>query len=578
MSDGTTGSTKPRGLHLAAIVALVLAGLFAYANTFRGEFVWDDASSILLHKHVQDPGSIANLFTEDQHAFGKGEGNFYRPLLSITFMIDFLFAHVPPPPGVEAPAIPVVSPLIFHLTSLFWHVLAAVFLLLALERLGARIELALCVALVFVLHPLQTEAVAYISGRGDSMAAAFIFAGLYFAQGFVDGVKAMRSLVLTCLCFIAGLLSKESASIFPFLLAAVLFLRPNATGQEIPTRQKRLIPIMASVFIVALYGIMRITVLQFAEPGQDEAPALMSRLMDVCMAFALYIKLLFVPTGLHMERTLDGVGSSVAVIGLVLLVAFIGAFIAAYKRKATLPAIGIAWFLLTWLPISGVFPLNAPMAEHWLYVPMAGFWLALFAVVWPVVTGPSLRPVATAVFAIYCAVFLAMTIERNKDWRSNESIYNATLAMNPNSLRVQYNLAVTYSDITDNLPGAVRHYMTVLDFYQAKRDARQKATGETPVWTEELESRVSLGRIYLEAQRYDQAGEQFSMAMSVEPNEKTKQLVAYAAFSRGQCSLAYGRTDRARADFDLAVKLDPTYQAEVNRVLGDAQTSSLLTQ
>ena len=68
---------------------LALACVLAYANTFRGEWVWDDASSVLLHKHVRDPGKFFQLFREDQHAFGRGEGNFYRPLVSVSFMADY---------------------------------------------------------------------------------------------------------------------------------------------------------------------------------------------------------------------------------------------------------------------------------------------------------------------------------------------------------------------------------------------------------------------------------------------------------------------------------------------------------
>ncbi|MDK1022204.1 MAG: hypothetical protein QGD90_11275, partial [Candidatus Hydrogenedentes bacterium] len=64
----------------ASIVALAVAllGFFAYINTFDGEFVWDDASSILRHQHVRSPAKIGHLFTEDQHAFAEGQGNFYR--------------------------------------------------------------------------------------------------------------------------------------------------------------------------------------------------------------------------------------------------------------------------------------------------------------------------------------------------------------------------------------------------------------------------------------------------------------------------------------------------------------------
>ena len=75
-----------------AAATLVLLGCIASANSFTGEFVWDDASSILLHKHVQDPARLGQLFREDLHAFGRGQGNFYRPMLAVSFMADYAWA------------------------------------------------------------------------------------------------------------------------------------------------------------------------------------------------------------------------------------------------------------------------------------------------------------------------------------------------------------------------------------------------------------------------------------------------------------------------------------------------------
>ena len=82
-----------RAYYLLVSVAVCLLGTVAYVNTFDGEWVWDDASSVLLHQHVQDPSKLFQLFQEDQHAFGRGDGNFYRPLLSVTFMLDFLLSY-----------------------------------------------------------------------------------------------------------------------------------------------------------------------------------------------------------------------------------------------------------------------------------------------------------------------------------------------------------------------------------------------------------------------------------------------------------------------------------------------------
>ena len=149
-------------------VAVCLVGWAAYWNTFSGDFVWDDASSVLLNEHIQDPSFLGQLFREDQHAFGRGQGNFYRPLVNVSFMADYAVAKRP---GAD----PAVFP--FHVTNTLWHVAAALLLLGLLTAAGAPRFVRAAVPLIYVAHPLHTEAIAYISGRADPMSAAFLFAG-----------------------------------------------------------------------------------------------------------------------------------------------------------------------------------------------------------------------------------------------------------------------------------------------------------------------------------------------------------------------------------------------------------------
>src|SRR5512145_2849251 len=93
----TDSGPSDAGFRRLILLLLALACIAAYANTLSGAWVWDDASSVLLHKHVQDPGRFFQLFREDQHAFGRGQGNFYRPLVSASFMLDYQLSGAPPP-------------------------------------------------------------------------------------------------------------------------------------------------------------------------------------------------------------------------------------------------------------------------------------------------------------------------------------------------------------------------------------------------------------------------------------------------------------------------------------------------
>jgi hypothetical protein len=456
--------------HWLAAALIAAAGFAVYYNTLDGDWVWDDASSVLLHKHVQEParlahaasvgepvtgstlGAFAQLFLEDQHAFGRGQGNFYRPLLSVTFAIDYLLSYQPEL-FADPPANP--SPFIFHLQSTAWHIAAALLLLAVLARLGAPRVVTLAVPLLWVVHPLHTEAVAYISGRADMMSGAFVFAALYFGLSTATGSRRLIALAASASCFTLGLLSKEATLIFPFLLLVALIAR-RVGEEEKGTWGRTLAPVLPAFVVLAIYIALRSTVLSFAEGGGGTAAPFGQRLYETLQSFALYIKLLFLPTGLHMERTLNGVGALAAGLGTLALVLLIALAVVGYRRGAWRIPFGVALFVLCWLPISGLFPLNAPMAEHWMYVPMVGFWLALAeaALLFP----PPARRLAPIAAGLFLLLFSWLTVQRNEDWGSNVRLFQATLRENPGTMRVHYNLAVTFSDIEHNIPGAIRHY------------------------------------------------------------------------------------------------------------------------
>jgi protein O-mannosyl-transferase len=549
---------------------LCLAAFAAYWNTFQGEFVWDDASSVLLHKNVQDPAKLTQLFREDQHAFGRGQGNFYRPLVSVSFMIDYALSDVRPPPEGEASPVPDVSPFLFHLTNILWHAATAILLFALLTRLDAPRFVRAAVPLLYVVHPLHTEAVAYISGRADMMAAAFMFGALFCALWSGTPARRIAGISLCAVTFALGLLSKESAFILPALLALFVTVVPRRStedGDE-PAYPRPVVPLAVTAALLGAYGLLRFTVLSFGsgDAAQTAAP-FGTRLLESGQAFALYMRLMFAPTGLHMERSLadapawlGGAGALLlaASLGLVALCLFVG------QRRA---ALGMAWFLITWFPISGIFPLNAPMAEHWLYVPMAGFIWALAELLWWGLGKTRARHAATAAVCVAALCLIALTAARNRDWHDNESLFKATLAHNPDTARVHFNLAVTYDDILDKPTAARRHYEKVIRIYEERRQESPELAGT--VWTDELESRLSLGEYFMKANRFDKAIEQFAPVVESAATEANRDARAWAFYGLGQSLLAVGQAEPAQKMFQGAVGLIPELKPQVDALLRD---------
>ena len=562
----------------AVVCALCVLILAAYANTFTNEFVWDDVSSVLLHKHVQDSSHFFDLFTEDQHAFAGGQGNFYRPLVSASFMVDFALAYgqawgAPAPEGI-----PDLSPFVFHVTNILWHLAASVLLFALLTRLDASRVVRLAVPVIFAVHPLHTEAVAYISGRADPMSAAFMFAGLIFATWDESGRRRAAALVLTSMMFIAALLSKESALIFPILLVPCLACRARSRGIHDPGMLNRYAPAFASLILMLGYLAMRATVLNFGSDSVARDVSYFQRLMETAKSFAIYIRLLFVPQGLHMERTelwLGEVPNWTAAVGVAAFSLCVAVVVWAFRRKRTHIAAGMIWFLSAWLPVSGIFPLNAPMAEHWMYVPMAGFLWAVADFIGGALRSPRAWRVAGVAFYVACVLFVAQTVSRNRDWRDNETIYSATLEKSPESIRVRYNLAVTYEDIVKNSAGARREYEKIVQAYDRRFEKKTQTDpgGLRSYWHEELRSHLSLAELYFEEARYNDAAAHFRVLLGVTITDENRSLIMRSGLGLGRCYLSVGDTQSALEQFNRVIGIEPGLDPEIRRILFEAGVS-----
>lgn len=542
----------------AVAALLIFAALLAYANSFANDFVWDDASSILLHQDVQNPANILQLFTKDQHAYGRGQGNFYRPLVSLTFMIDTWLSRPVVPEGVQQPTQLLLSPFIFHVSNTLWHAAAAIAFFALMTIAGAPRPIRVLAPLLYVVHPLHTEAVTYISGRADPMAGALVLGALCCALAF----SANRNVVWSSILFVAALLSKESATIYPFLLLlAVLVLRPALKSDEAGTTAKRsfLLPLISAGVIVGVYAALRFTVLRFASRGESVTSSLMQRVTEAGQAFALYVKLMVVPTNLHMERTLEGVPGWAAAAGWVLIIAFAATAFVAYTAKRERLAFALGFFLITWLPISGIFPLNAPMAEHWMYLPMLGFIWALFEIVWMLAGATVLRYPAYAIGYAACLAFTLVTAQRNYDWRNNESLYVATLKQNPNTIRVAFNLGVTYEDLIGNESGARREFERVLALYKERKETQ----GNTDTYfDDEMEAHLSLGRLYAAEQKLNQAAAHFETLRRVSVNESNSEIIANGYLEYARLLASIGRADEAKKLIEEGTSRVPALQQQ----------------
>jgi len=435
---------SPRFRMFLAGALLVLACLLAYLPVMQGKFLWDDLYLVGTNPFFKSPRFILEVFRH--YLFVDSFSAYYRPVQNISYMLDYLLWNQ--------------QEFGYHLSNVLFHAASAFLLYLVLRRCLGRLAAptpafaeaaSFCVALLWAVHPVHNAAVAYVAGRADSLAMMFALAGwLLFTMG-ASGWRGAVAAVCAALCFLAALCAKEIAFVWIALFLVYLF----AFERSRPLRAK--IGIAGSLLaVLALYLALRhLPGSRAPQQGLGDDP-LLERALLMILALGQYTALIFFPANLHMERTLwTGPqyaslaswlgalrGNYLFVLGLLTICLFV------FACSIPLPGrririFGVVWFVLGFLPISNLFPLNAQAAEHWIYLASAGYLLTLagFACALPA----RHRRLLLAAVPVAVAALGVRTAFRAAEWADPETFYKQTIAAGGSSDRSSLNLADIYA-------------------------------------------------------------------------------------------------------------------------------------
>jgi protein O-mannosyl-transferase len=368
----------------------------------------------------------------------------------------------------------------FHLTNVLLHAASGILLYFLLRQLFAslfwrhalpavrdralrrfpRISLTtFMVALIWVVHPVHSAAVDYISGRADSL--AFVFASGAWLL-FLRAKKTTRPISrhsLYCVAAFSALLALCSREIglvwIALFMAHLVFIEKN-----VPIRP-RLWTILSCVALIAVYfGLRQLVPDRTSSPANDNWSAPV-RVTLMARALGDYGRLMLLPTNLHMERTIFDPGSYgrkedwqnkieieyLSICGLIVLVTLV--FASASRGRGQLVRLfGATWFLAGYLPVSNIVSLNATVAEHWLYLPSVGF---LMFVAGCVVEIPQrFWKIAVAVAVLATTSLSVRSYLRSTDWVTAERFFRRTLkAASGMTPRSGVNLGLIYADRGD---------------------------------------------------------------------------------------------------------------------------------
>ena len=446
-----------------APMAFCTAALIVYAGAFHGDFHYDDSLTILENPHLSD-----------WHTFIGHLDHMVRPVLSATFLIDHSLYGA--------------NPAGYHVLNLLLHLGSGILVYLivrkAVEEWSSSVPL--WTASLFLIHPITTETVTYISGRASGLMAFFFLLALYL---YVEALEQPALLRRICLSgagasFLLAIGSKETAVTLPLILLLWDMVVRRLNG---PALRSAVVSCHSPFWLVLLLAIVwawshpRYTALaQFSfgiRPLWDQT-------LSQVYAIAYSLVLCFAPWKQNFDHDLPvfhSLSQWPLPLDLFLIVALVAASILSVRRFPVV-SFGLSWFLIQLLPTS-VIPRNDLLSERNLYLPSIGFLLACVALVSGVTQSMTkkIKPshlvrFGSAVLAtLLAAVLCVFTYQRNLLYQDRLLLWSDVVVKSPHKARAHNNLGYAYA-LHDDWGGAIDEFRTAArldpDFILAQQNLR----------------------------------------------------------------------------------------------------------
>jgi tetratricopeptide (TPR) repeat protein len=536
---------------IAIAVIITITILLFWEATSNGFTDWDDDLYVVNSELIKTLGwdSLISYFT-------TFTANLYTPLVTLSYAIDYQLY------GMIATG--------FHGTNLFLHVLNSALVFMVTFVLFKRTFVAALTALLFSIHPLQTEAVVWISSRKDLLFTFFYLLGIIAYVRYKEKQKILL-LILTFLLFILSVLSKPIAFTFPFALLWIDFFQKRSINRRDVMEKIPFVLVSVAVGILGIYLVSKYEVFATAPEGYT--------IFDIiCLAgysLAFYFYNAFIPTELsnyhaypYKIGTLLEAQYILAPV-LVLILLFV-----IYKsiRKNFILVSGVILFLIIIGPTLRLLPTGYPVAaDRYFYLASIGlFWTVILVFEKIAQQSFALKSIVVAISAALVLAFVVVTSQRIPEWKDSHSLWTSALKKDPYHELANDHLGKMYEK-AGNKDLALVHFKRVVDIDRNKYDVMN-----------------SMGNIYVEKKQPQLAMQYYNMAIATgkadhlpyynrgmvysEQNEFSKAITdfnealkrkvdfAEAYNNRGIAKVKSGDTVGALSDFTEAARLKPQDQ------------------
>lgn len=414
---------------------IIILSCLIYNNSVRGRFILDDRVLIEDNGFVSALSAPFDILRKGLIRTPHSEAGTFRPLVMFSYALDYRFWGL--------------DPRGYHITNNLLHAAVCVSLYFLIVSLFGHAALALWASLFFCVLPVHAEAVAYISGRNDLLAALFMLSAFIFYVRQSARQNVFYSLFAIGF-FAAAFLSKESALAFPVLLVVyhAVFKKP--------------FPKVSFFFIwfLVIAGVFsRLFLLRSSAIEVPGFAAIFQSLPAFFASLCTYLRLLVLPIGLRFgySQRIFPWADPFVLCGMALFSILIWLFLKNLKPRPIV-SFSIGWFLIALLPVSNLYPLPFFAAEHWLYLPSMGF--ALILAYFVTRQGPAsvLRRFFFGALLLFYAV---LTIQQNDYWLDPIHFNLKTLAYRPQSPILYLDLGRSYEE-TGRIEDAMAAYQQAI--------------------------------------------------------------------------------------------------------------------
>jgi protein O-mannosyl-transferase len=513
----------PSWWYVAGIFAFCYAGFQAYGAVLNGPFVFDD--SYLPFRSPNFPSDLA--------AWIRGN----RPLLMLSYWMNFQISPT--------------ETLWYHIYNVLFHIVNSLLVFLIVRKVlsypqpgvseeaqNRRLLLSAFAAGLFLLHPVQTEAVAYVASRSESLSLLFFLSAVVlFLYRRTDAVSWRVAIGVLLLYGAAVSVKEHTVALIAVLLLTDYFWNPGFSFAGIRKNWRLYIPVVLGAG-AGLALVWRVLARASTAGFNIKEFTWYQYFFTQCRTFFLYLRLIFLPVNQNADyqypisRTIVDHGAILGLIGIVLLAALAIRF----RKRYPLACYGFFVYAALLAPTSSFVPIQDAAAERRLYLPMLGM---LFVLAEPLQRLHMPQKTLAAALAAVLLVCGVLTYQRNHVWTSDVALWQDTVQKSPQNTRAHFQLAYAYHYGANRCDLALQEYAIT-----------DRLAG--PHYKRRYDLLVDWGEAYECAGRTDEALAKLRQAAALEPS-------AHAYEEIAAICAKHDRIAESFQAFETAEKIDPNY-------------------